>query len=77
MSFDIGGDHHRIDLIERCHAVLFAPREELGNRFGIRRARVLVPDRRREELDETPGGGLAGASDHGRQIFETGAGELA
>jgi hypothetical protein len=58
------------------HAMSFAPREKLPNGLSVRRARVPVPDRRREELDEAPGGALTGAADRSRQIFESGAREL-
>ena len=77
MMLDIGGDDDGIDLVEGHHAVTFAPREELRDRLSICRARIFVADRRRKELDEAPGGGVAGAPDRRRQIFETGAGELA
>ena len=50
--------------------MLFAPREELHDRLGVRRARVLVPYSRGEELYEPPGGRLTRASDCGRQRFE-------
>ena len=56
--------------------MLLAPGEELRDGFGVGRARVPVPDRRREEFDEAPGGGFTGAPDRGRQVFEPGAREI-
>ena len=63
MMLDVCGDDHRLDLVQRIEAVLFAPGKELHDGLGIGRPRIPVPDRRRKKFNEAPGGALAGALD--------------
>ena len=51
MALDVGGDGHRLNLPKREPSGL-APTEELTNGLGVGRPGVLVPDVRREELQE-------------------------
>jgi hypothetical protein len=73
---DVGSDDHGLDLREFENAALFAPAEEFRN-VGIRCPRVPVADIGDEELDEAPGGALAGPEDRGRELLKAGAGQVA
>jgi hypothetical protein len=57
--------------------MLLAPGEELGDGVGIASPRVLVPDARREEFDEAPGGGFTGTPTDGRKVFNACTGKVA
>jgi hypothetical protein len=66
--FDIGGHMHRLDLAERADPLPRAPAQEGAGSARISRPRVWVANVDREELDEAPGGALAGAGDQRRQL---------
>ena len=57
-------------------AVRLAPGEELSDGLGVRGARVAVADIRGEELDEAPGGALAGARRSSPAGSQAGAREI-
>ncbi len=56
MILDLCGDGHRRHILESRGPVYLAPGEELGDRFRIGSPRVEVPNVRREEFDDAPGG---------------------
>jgi hypothetical protein len=55
----------------------FTPCEKLANGQRVRRARILVPNRRREKFNEAPGRGFARANDRTGQPLETRADNIA
>jgi hypothetical protein len=65
--FDIGGDYDRREGAEVLEPPPLAPGQETADGAGIGLAGVRVADGGGEELDEAPGGALAGGSDEGRQ----------
>ena len=74
--FDIRGNDDRLDRFQRFHIMALAPGEKLQNGVRIRRPRVAIPDRRREEFDEAPRGGLTGPANGSRQTLKASAREI-
>src|SRR5262245_30628398 len=76
MLLDIGGNNDRLDGFQ-CEPSLIAPLEELSDGVRVRKPSVLVPNCRREELDEPPCRRVAGVYDQGRQRIESEPGNRA
>lgn len=62
MLFDVGSYQDGLDVLQAADAASFAPSEELAYCLCVREPGVFVPNRGREELQESPGG--TGASVH-------------
>jgi hypothetical protein len=73
---DVAGDHDRPDLLQASNAAGLQPREKLRDGLGIGRAGVFIADVGSEEIDEAPGGVLAGAADRCGELLKAGLAQL-
>ena len=56
LRLNVGRNMQRLDVVDTAELVVVGPGEELADRPVVGHARVLVPNGRREEFQEPPGG---------------------
>ena len=75
LPLDPGGDVQRLHRGDRGHAVVLAPRQEVGHGAGVGAPGVRVADGGGEELEEADAGPLAGRGHQGRKNRSCGRGQ--
>ena len=65
-GLDVGGDMHRLHILQPAKTALLAPDEEGARRPGVGRPGVAVADIDGEELEEAPSGPLPRPRDQRR-----------
>jgi hypothetical protein len=66
-ALDVGGDMNGLHILQPGHAAIFAPAQEVSGRAAVRRPRVCIADRNREEFEETQRGPVSGIGDQRRK----------